>query len=79
MTRFGYAIATYVSVPGVGIAAFVPVAPRLIWNASASVPVGPTGCTPRHGRRSAIWSRSGRLGRSPASWSSAITCRLTRR
>lgn len=40
MTRFGYVMVTYVVTMGVAIAAFVPITPRLIWNASASVPVG---------------------------------------
>ena len=40
MTRFGYVMATYFSIMGVAIASFVPVPLRLIWNASASVPIG---------------------------------------
>jgi conjugative transfer signal peptidase TraF len=40
MTRFGYVMATYFSVMGVAIAAFIPTPLRLVWNASASVPVG---------------------------------------
>lgn len=40
MTRFGYVMATYFSVMGIGIASFVPVPLRLVWNASASVPIG---------------------------------------
>lgn len=40
MTRFGYVMVTYFSVIGVAIAAFVPTPLRLVWNASASVPIG---------------------------------------
>lgn len=40
MTRFGYVMATYFSVMGVAIASFVPTPLRLVWNASASVPIG---------------------------------------
>ena len=40
MTRFGYVMATYVSVFAVGALSFVHVTPRLIWNASASAPIG---------------------------------------
>jgi conjugative transfer signal peptidase TraF len=40
MTRFGYVMATYFSVMGVAIASFIPTPLRLVWNASASVPIG---------------------------------------
>lgn len=40
MTRFGYVMTTYFSALSVGILSFVPVAPKLIWNASASMPIG---------------------------------------
>jgi conjugative transfer signal peptidase TraF len=40
MTRFGYVMVTYFSVMGFAVAAFVPTSPRLVWNASASVPIG---------------------------------------
>ncbi len=40
MTRFGYVMVTYFATMGVAIASFVPIPLRLIWNASASVPVG---------------------------------------
>ena len=40
MTRFGYVMTTYFSALSVGILSFVPVAPKLIWNASASLPIG---------------------------------------
>ncbi|WP_234186989.1 S26 family signal peptidase [Shinella sp. NM-101] len=40
MTRFGYVLATYFSVMGVAIAAFIPTPLRIVWNASASVPIG---------------------------------------
>jgi type IV secretory pathway protease TraF len=40
MTRFGWVIATYGAVMVTGITALFHPAPRLIWNASASVPIG---------------------------------------
>ncbi|RKQ89604.1 S26 family signal peptidase [Maricaulis maris] len=40
MTRFGYVITTYFSVLAIGGLAFVHVSPKLIWNASASAPIG---------------------------------------
>lgn len=40
MTRFGYVMATYLASLSVAALSFVTVTPRLIWNASASVPVG---------------------------------------
>lgn len=40
MTRFGYVMATHFSVMGVAIAASIPTPLRLVWNASASVPIG---------------------------------------
>jgi len=40
MTRFGYVMTTYFSALSVGILSFFPVAPKLVWNASASMPIG---------------------------------------
>lgn len=40
MTRFGYVMATYFATMGVAIAAFVTTPTKIIWNASASAPVG---------------------------------------
>ena len=40
MTRFGYVMTTYFALLGSVWAAIFPVSPRLIWNASASVPTG---------------------------------------
>jgi conjugative transfer signal peptidase TraF len=40
MTRFGYVMTTYFSALSVAILSFIPVAPKLIWNASASLPIG---------------------------------------
>jgi conjugative transfer signal peptidase TraF len=40
MTRFGYVLVTHFSVVTFSIANCIPVTPRLIWNASASVPIG---------------------------------------
>ena len=40
MTRFGYVMVTYFVTMGVAIASFVPTPLRLVWNASASVPIG---------------------------------------
>jgi conjugative transfer signal peptidase TraF len=48
MTRFGYAMVTYFSVMGVVIAAFIPTPLRLVWNVSASVPVGLYGMSAPH-------------------------------
>ena len=40
MTRFGWVMATCGAVLGIGVTALFHPAPRLIWNASASVPIG---------------------------------------
>lgn len=40
MTRFGYVMMTYFSAMALAIASFVPTPLQLVWNASASVPVG---------------------------------------
>ncbi len=40
MTRFGYVMATYMAVMVTGITALFQPVPKLIWNASASVPIG---------------------------------------
>jgi conjugative transfer signal peptidase TraF len=40
VTRFGYVMTTYFAVTTVCVLSFLPVAPKLIWNASASVPLG---------------------------------------
>ena len=40
MTRFGYVMATYGAVMVTGITALFHPVPKLIWNASASVPIG---------------------------------------
>lgn len=40
MTRFGYVITTYFSVLAVAGLSFLSIAPKLIWNASASTPIG---------------------------------------
>lgn len=40
MSRFGYVMATYFATMGVAIAAFLPLPLKLVWNASASVPIG---------------------------------------
>lgn len=40
MTRFGYVMVTYFAAMGVAIAAFVPTPTKLIWNATASAPIG---------------------------------------
>jgi conjugative transfer signal peptidase TraF len=40
VTRFGYVMTTYFAVMVIGVLSFLPVAPKLIWNASASVPLG---------------------------------------
>lgn len=40
MSRFGYLMVTYVLTMGTAIAAFVDLPKKLIWNASASTPIG---------------------------------------
>ena len=40
MTRFGWAIFTCTAALGVGLSAFFHPLPKLIWNPSASVPIG---------------------------------------
>jgi conjugative transfer signal peptidase TraF len=40
MTRFGWVMSTYFAMLGVGLSELFHPAPRLIWNASASVPIG---------------------------------------
>jgi len=40
MTRFGWVMTTHLAVLGAGLSALFQPMPRLIWNASASVPVG---------------------------------------
>lgn len=40
MTRFGYVMVTYFTTMGVAVASFVSVPVKLLWNASASVPIG---------------------------------------
>ncbi len=40
MTRFGYVMVTYFSVMGVAIASFFSLPVKLLWNASASTPIG---------------------------------------
>lgn len=40
MSRFGYVMATYFTTMGVVIAAFLPLPLKLVWNASASAPIG---------------------------------------
>ncbi len=40
MTRFGYVMVAYFAAMGVAIAAFIPTPTKLIWNATASAPIG---------------------------------------
>ena len=40
MTRFGYVMVTYFAAMGAAALAFVPTPTRLVWNATASAPVG---------------------------------------
>ncbi|HEY2010843.1 MAG TPA: S26 family signal peptidase [Rhizomicrobium sp.] len=40
MTRFGYFITTYLMTLAIGVFSLFPHIPRLLWNASASTPVG---------------------------------------
>ncbi|KXV60072.1 peptidase S26 [Acetobacter senegalensis] len=49
MTRFGYVMVTYFAVMGVAVAAIFPVPVKLLWNASASTPLGFYDLTPPNG------------------------------
>ena len=40
MTRFGYVMATYFATMGMVIASFISLPVKLLWNASASTPIG---------------------------------------
>ncbi|WEO65104.1 S26 family signal peptidase [Rhizobium rhizogenes] len=40
MSRFGYVMATYFATMGIAAAAILPLPLKLIWNASASAPIG---------------------------------------
>jgi conjugative transfer signal peptidase TraF len=40
MTRFGYVMATSIATMGIATAAFLPLPLKLVWNASASAPIG---------------------------------------
>jgi conjugative transfer signal peptidase TraF len=40
VTRFGYVVTTYFTMLAVGLSVFLHPTPRLIWNASASIPIG---------------------------------------
>jgi len=40
VTRFGWVMSTYFATLGVGLSGMIHPAPKLIWNASASVPAG---------------------------------------
>lgn len=40
MTRFGYVMATYFTAIGVAAAAVIPTSLKLVWNVSASAPIG---------------------------------------
>jgi len=40
MTRFGFVINTYAATLFVGLTSTLPPGPKLLWNASASVPIG---------------------------------------
>jgi len=46
MTRFGWVMVTYFAVVAICISAVVHPVPKLVWNASASVPVGLYGVQP---------------------------------
>jgi len=65
MTRFAYVMAAYFAAMTIIITAFVHPAPRLVWNATASVPVGlywlQRGASPRVGDLVAV-TPPGELG-----------------
>jgi conjugative transfer signal peptidase TraF len=46
VTRFGWVMVTYFSTLAIGISGLYHPAPRLVWNASASVPIGLYGVQP---------------------------------
>lgn len=49
MSRFGYVMLTYFVTLAIAIASFIPIPIRLVWNASASAPIGFYGIEPaRH-------------------------------
>lgn len=48
MTRFGYVMATYFACVGVAIASVVSLPTKLVWNASASTPIGLYDLDPAH-------------------------------
>jgi conjugative transfer signal peptidase TraF len=48
MSRFGYVMATYFAAMGIVMAAVLPLPLKLIWNASASVPIGLYTIDPDH-------------------------------
>lgn len=73
MTRFGYVMVTYFSIMGVAIASFIPTPTRLVWNVSASAPIGLYAVDPPGDLNVTIWSRSIRPNHSPTSWWSAVT------
>lgn len=46
MTRFGYVMATYFVGVGIAVASFIPTSLKLVWNVSASTPIGLYGIEP---------------------------------
>jgi len=48
MTRFGYVMVTYLSLMAIAIAGVIPTPLRLVWNASASTPIGFYDLAPAH-------------------------------
>jgi len=79
VTRFGWVMATYVSGTAATGAAFISPPPKLIWNASASAPIGLYAVRPGALSTKASWSPSGRRSRSRVFLRTAVACRATRR
>ncbi len=68
MTRLGYAITTTAAASLLGVLSVVSFAPKLIWNASASTPIGLYAIEPdRSPDVPPIWSPSARPSRWRAS------------
>lgn len=72
MTRLAYAITTTAAVSLLGALSVVSLVPKLIWNASASTPIGLYAIEPERSPRSPISWQSARPNPSPPSWWSAV-------
>jgi type IV secretory pathway protease TraF len=75
MTRFGLIVTTALAAMGVGYPGLTPMPIKLIWNASASAPIGFYSIDFEDRSKSPIWSPSMHRNRSPPSSPSAAICR----